>query len=54
MKNIFLLIISILSNICAAQSSYKKVSEKDFYKYEVDKNTYQYWGILKEKTVIPK
>lgn len=54
MKNIFLLVIFILSNICVAQSYYTKVSEKDFYKYEVDKSTYQYWGILKENTTIPK
>jgi len=53
MKNIFFLIIFILSNICAAQSSYKKVSEKDFYKYEVDKSTYQYKRKLFPKDSLP-
>jgi len=53
MKNIFLLIIFILSNICVAQSYYTKVSEKDFYKYEVDKNTYQYKSTLFSKDTLP-
>lgn len=53
MKNIFLLVIFILCDICAAQSSYTKVSDKDFFNYEVDKSTYLHWGILKENTTIP-
>lgn len=53
MKNTFLLILFILSNICFAQSYYTKVSEKDFYKYEVDKNTYQYKSKLFSKDTLP-
>jgi len=54
MKNIFLVVIFILSNVCIAQSFFTKVSEKDFFNSEVDKNTYQHWGILKENTTIPR
>src|SRR5690606_5996830 len=54
MKKTFPFLVFLLSNFCVAQSSYKKVSEKDFYKYVVDKNTYQHWGILRENTTIPK
>ncbi|SEI01224.1 hypothetical protein SAMN02927937_02724 [Paenimyroides aquimaris] len=54
MKKTFPFLVFLLSNFCLAQSSYKKVSEKDFYKYVVDKNTYQHWGILRENTTIPK
>lgn len=53
MKNILLLVIFILSDICAAQSSYTKVSDKDFFNYEVDKNTYQYKRKLFSKDTLP-
>lgn len=53
MKNIFLLIIFILSDICVAQSSYTKVSDKDFFNYEVDKSTYQYKRKIFSKDSLP-
>ena len=54
MKKTILLLVFLLSNFCIAQSFFTKVSEKDFFNSEVDKNTYQHWGILKENTTIPR
>lgn len=53
MRKILLIVIFIFSNVCVAQSFYTKVSEKDFFNSEVDKNTYQYKNTFFPKDSIP-